>query len=114
MHELSIAMSVIELAESESRRHRWSRVLAVHLRLGKLAGVVKEALLWCYEAACQDTVLQGSELIIEEVPAVIHCPNCDADNEVESSEWFLCPVCGSTASELVRGKELEMTSLEVE
>ena len=94
MHELSIAMSVVELAETESRRHGGSRVTAVYLRLGKLAGVVKEALLWCYEAACEDTSLQGSRLVIEEVPAVIHCRNCDSDNPVVPGEWFVCPVCG--------------------
>ena len=44
MHELSIAMSIIELAQEESER-RGVHVSAVHLKLGALSGVVKEALL---------------------------------------------------------------------
>ena len=44
MHELSIAMSIIELAQEESER-RGVQVSAVHLKLGALSGVVKEALL---------------------------------------------------------------------
>ena len=58
MHELSIAMSIVEMAEEEARAPR-ERVTAVHLKLGALSGVVKEALLSSYEMACFDTPLQA-------------------------------------------------------
>jgi len=48
MHELSIAMSIVELAEEEAER-RGVRIDVVHLKLGALSVVVKEALLSCYE-----------------------------------------------------------------
>jgi hydrogenase nickel incorporation protein HypA/HybF len=70
MHELSIAMSIVEMAEEEAQRHG-SRVSAVHLKLGALSGVVKEALLSSFEMACFDTPLAGSCLVIEEVPIVV-------------------------------------------
>jgi hydrogenase nickel incorporation protein HypA/HybF len=44
MHELSIAMSIVEMAEEEAHL-RNVRVSAVHLKLGMLSGVVKDALL---------------------------------------------------------------------
>ncbi len=65
MHELSIAMSIVELAEEEAER-RGVQVEAVHLKLGALSGVVKDALLSCYEMACEGTPLAGSRLLIEE------------------------------------------------
>jgi hydrogenase nickel incorporation protein HypA/HybF len=68
MHELSIALSIVEMVEEESAS-RNARVRAVHLKLGTLAGVVKEALLASYEIACQGTAVEGSQLLIEEVPA---------------------------------------------
>ena len=61
MHELSIAMSIVEMAEEEAVR-RGVRVSAVHLKLGALAGVVKDALIFSYEIACQGTTLEGSRL----------------------------------------------------
>jgi hydrogenase nickel incorporation protein HypA/HybF len=67
MHELSVALSLIELAEEEGER-LGGRVCAVHIKLGALAGVVKDALLFSYEIACQDTVLAGSQLVIEDTP----------------------------------------------
>jgi len=113
MHELSIALNIIELAEEELARHGELRVTAVHLRLGSLAGVVKEALLCSYEVAREGTPLAGSELVIEEVPGMIYCPTCNARRPVLSSEWFSCPECGGLASEILSGKELELVSLEV-
>ena len=73
MHELSIAMSIVELAQEEAER-RGARINAVHLKLGALSGVVKEALLSSYEMACEGTPLQGSRLVFEEIPVVIFCP----------------------------------------
>ena len=67
MHELSIAMSIVEMAQEEALQ-RGVQVNAVHLKLGALSGVVKEALLSSYEMACDDTPLRGSRLVIEEVP----------------------------------------------
>jgi hydrogenase nickel incorporation protein HypA/HybF len=114
MHELSIAMSIVELAEEESQRRGGVHVTAVHLRLGLLAGVVKDALLSSYKMACEDTPLKGSQLVVEEVPGVIYCSACDERRTVSSSEWFACSECGAIASELVQGKELEVIALEVE
>ena len=66
MHELSIALSMIEMAEEEVARHGGSRVTALHLKLGQMSGVVREALTFSWEIACQNTALEGSQLVIEE------------------------------------------------
>ena len=112
MHELSIAMSIVELAQEEAER-RGARIDAVHLKLGALSGVVKEALLSSYEMACEDTPLQGSRLVFEEVPVVVFCPNCQQQRTLSSVQWFCCSECGTPVSEIVQGKELEVTALEI-
>ena len=114
MHELSIAMSIVDLAQEESENRGGLRVNAIHLRLGTLAGVVKDALLSSYEMASQDTPLAGSRLIIEDVPGMVYCPDCAAPRPVRNSEWFCCSTCGAIASKILQGKELELVSLEVE
>ena len=113
MHELSIAMSIVELAEEEAQQ-RGARVNAVHLKLGALAGVVKEALLSSYEMACGDTPLEGSRLIIEEVPVKIFCPKCKEPRQLHSIQLFCCAECGSPSAEIIEGKELEVVALEIE
>jgi hydrogenase nickel incorporation protein HypA/HybF len=113
MHELSIAMSIVELAEEEAVR-RGAKINAVHMKLGALAGVVKSALQSSYEMACENTPLQGSELIVEEVPVVVYCPRCRADRPLSSIQFFACAECGAPTSEVVQGKELEVVALEIQ
>jgi hydrogenase nickel incorporation protein HypA/HybF len=113
MHELSIAMSIVETAQEEAQK-RGVRVSTVHLRLGALSGVVKEALLFSYEIACQDTPLQGSRLIVEDIPVVVFCPKCAANRTLVSVQSFTCPDCGSPTRDILQGKELEVFALEVE
>ena len=66
MHELSIAVNIVEIAQEALSRHGGERVRAVHLQIGPLAGVAKEALLFSYGLACEGTAAEGSKLIIEE------------------------------------------------
>lgn len=114
MHELSIAMSIVDIAQQEAERLQGARVTAIHLRIGSLAGVAREALLASYEMVRENTALAEARLVVEEVPGVIYCKVCQARRDVISAEWFRCSGCGSIASELVQGKELQFTSLEVE
>ncbi len=113
MHELSIALSLVELAQDEADR-LGRRVRAVHLRLGDLSGVASEALLASYEMACADTPLAGSRLVIERVPVVVFCPLCRVERPLDRVRWFCCSECGAPTPEVRRGKELELVALEVE
>lgn len=113
MHELSIAMGIVDAATDEARQ-RGVQVSAVHLRLGALAGVVKDALLFSYEVACQDTPLAGSRLIVEDVPVAVFCPRCNDTRVLDSVQAFLCPQCGMPTMDIRQGKELEIFALEVE
>jgi hydrogenase nickel incorporation protein HypA/HybF len=113
MHELSIALSIIDVAAEEAER-RNGRVVAVHLKLGPLSGVVKEALVSAYGLAREHTPLEHSELIVEEVPIVAHCASCAAERTLASMQELCCPVCGAPATEIVSGRELEVVALEIE
>ena len=112
MHELSIAMSIVEMAQEEAER-RDVRIDAVHMELGPLSGVVAEALLFSYEVACSGTRLEGSRLGIKEVPIEVYCQMCDAQQTLSSMQLFCCPVCGTPTAKVIHGRELVITALEV-
>jgi hydrogenase nickel incorporation protein HypA/HybF len=112
MHELSIALSLLDLVEEEAAR-RGCRVAAIHLRLGPLAGVVREALTSAYELAREGTPMAETELVVEEVPLVVTCPACDAERTPASAFELRCPECGTPTPEVLRGRELEVVALEI-
>jgi hydrogenase nickel incorporation protein HypA/HybF len=113
MHELSIAMSIVDLVQEEANSRGGFQVEAVHLKLGQLSGVVKEALLFSFELACEQTPLQGSKLVIEEVPVLINCPTCQAQRTVRSLQCLCCVECGMPAYEVVAGREIFVTAMEI-
>jgi len=113
MHELSIAISMIEQIVEESESRGGLEVEAVHLRLGVFSGVDKHALLFAYELACEGTPLAGSRLEIESIPLIILCPQCKQQRAPLSSYQLCCPDCMVPAQDIVTGREIEVASLEV-
>jgi hydrogenase nickel incorporation protein HypA/HybF len=114
MHELSIAVSLVDAAIDRARELPGERVRALHLRLGPLSGVVRDALLFSFDVAAADTPIAGATLRIEEVPLVARCPRCAADRTLPSPQMLCCPVCGAPTPEILSGRELELFALEVE
>jgi hydrogenase nickel incorporation protein HypA/HybF len=111
MHELSIALSILDMVAEEAER-REGRVVAVHLKLGPLSGVVAGALTSAYELACEGTLLDQAELVIEEVPIVAYCSSCDAEHSPDAFD-LRCPVCGEPTPTIRGGRELEVVALEI-
>jgi hydrogenase nickel incorporation protein HypA/HybF len=114
MHELSIAYNLVDIAVQAAQQAQAGSVDVVYLRLGKLSGVEKDALLFGYDIAVKGTILQGSRLEVEDVPVTVYCPVCDATSELPDIQLFCCPQCGTPTGDIRQGKELEIVSLEIE
>ena len=114
MHELSIALSLVEAAEQAASNAQAERVNYLRVEVGALSGVVPEALRFSYDVAVQGTLLEGSELRIEETPVVVFCDACDRERELRELHAFRCPVCGEPTAKMLRGKELEILDMEIE
>jgi hydrogenase nickel incorporation protein HypA/HybF len=113
VHELSIAVSLVDRACEESERRGGRRIEAIFLRLGPYSGVVEDALRFSWDLATAGGAAEGARLEIEHVPLVVHCPRCDADREPPGVHDLRCPVCGSPAGEVVSGGELELRALAI-
>lgn len=110
MHELSIAKCIVEEASKNIAPDQ--KVLTIYLKVGALSGVVKECLEFVFEEAAKDSALEGSELIIEKVPLKMLCHKC---HEITHSEdiVILCQSCYHTNVEVLEGKELLISKMEV-
>ncbi len=58
--------------------------------------------------------LEGSRLVLRELPVAVHCPTCDEDRELPGVQSFRCPVCATPTNDLRQGRELALEALEIE
>ena len=104
---------MVDMATEEAAKRGDVKVNAIYLKLGKLTGVVKDALLFSYEIVCQGTPLEGSSLIIEEIPVVVFCPKCEKETPPVAVNNLCCPKCQTPTPEIISGREMEVTALEI-
>jgi hydrogenase nickel incorporation protein HypA/HybF len=113
MHELSIALSIIELAEEEAKKARASSISKVEVDIGTMAGVEAEALLFAWDSVIQGTMAAESTLVIHSIQAEAHCLECEKDFPID--HFFVeCPHCKSFRYQVIKGKELKVSSLMVD
>jgi hydrogenase nickel incorporation protein HypA/HybF len=113
MHELSIALSLLDAVEEQSRQRGGARITAVHLKIGPLSGVVPQALRSAFEMAREESDFPDCQVQIEETPVLIRCPKCLTERGVASIQNISCVVCGTATSDVIAGRELEVCAMEI-
>ncbi len=113
VHELSVALGLLEGVEETAARQGIERIAAIHVRVGALSGIAPDALLFSWELATEDSIAAGSALRIETVPLAVFCERCAAEREPRAATGLICPDCGSACATIVRGRELQLVAMEV-
>ena len=111
MHELSIAHSIVDIVLEEMSKNGLTRVDAVMLRIGTMAQVLPDSLMFGFECLSKDTPLEGAKLVIEEIPARGFCTSCRREFDIDG--WVLnCPLCQGGWVDIISGRELEIVEIE--
>ena len=114
MHELSLLQALVEQVTELSHQEGFGRVVEIRLGVGSFSGVEPECLELCFAEAAGDTVLAGATLVWEQIPLELQCTACGQRCFPEPSAEFSCALCGSLATQLVRGRELSILELDVQ
>ena len=84
MHELSIALSIIDIAEQEVNRNSAKEVVEIELEIGKLSGIEPYALDFAWDMAIMNTVLEKAKRITRYIEATAVCQDCGHEFEIEN------------------------------
>jgi hydrogenase nickel incorporation protein HypA/HybF len=106
MHELAITQCVVDAV---TERTGSAPVAVVRVRVGRLAGVVPDAMRFCFELVTAGTPLEGAELEFEQPEGRARCRTCGRDFALPDPV-LLCR-CGSADVEVVAGRELGVASV---
>ena len=114
MHEISLMQNVLEQVTALGKSGVFTgRLVAVHLKVGRLNAVIPDQLAFAWEVLTHETAWEGARLEIHDVPVRARCNACGAEDEM-AEIGFLCARCGSTDVDVRSGRELLIDSLEVE
>ncbi|MFO7998695.1 MAG: hydrogenase maturation nickel metallochaperone HypA [Bacteroidales bacterium] len=110
MHELGIAMRIVEIAAKVARQNGLEGVDEINMEIGELSGIVPETLTFSFEVASKNTMLEHAKLGI----AIIHArASCNVCGMEFTPDGFLtiCPECGTFECEIIQGREIHIRSI---
>ncbi len=113
MHEMSIALNILEIVEKELKKADGKKIERLNLAVGKLSGVVVESLQFALEASRKNSPIADAEIIIDEINAKMKCMNCDFEFNTDDF-YSICPNCNSFKHHIISGKELLIKSLTIQ
>jgi len=113
MHEFSIAMSIIEIAETEAQKANAYAINELMLDVGTMSGVEFFALDTALEMAVKNTMLENAEIKVNKIKASAQCTECKSTFNIENI-YDPCPHCHSLYHEILCGKEMQIKSLVVD
>jgi len=112
MHELSLVVAIADKAQEVLATQRATRVVSVRLLLGVLSCARRESLELCFPLVTRDTPLDGARLDIVDDPLRLDCRGCGAQTE-RAEALLVCAGCGGMDVEVVGGRDLVISTMEV-
>jgi hydrogenase nickel incorporation protein HypA/HybF len=113
MHEFSIAVSIINIVENNALKNNAKEIISVDIEVGEVSGVDPDALALALESAVTDTKLEKSIINLITIASLAKCLKCS--HEFKPDDIFSpCPFCGDYQHEIMKGKELNVRSINIE
>ena len=110
MHELSIVLGIIDIAEQTAKANNIDRIQTIELEIGALAGIQLDAFNFAWESAVKNTILSGATREINNIKGRSKCLECAVEFEV-ATVFDACPKCGQYFNQLLSGQELRVCSI---
>jgi hydrogenase nickel incorporation protein HypA/HybF len=124
MHEFSAACSIVDTALEAAKNNNVTRITVVNVELGEFTFLVPEQLIFNFEIASKNTLLEGAELRIKSVKGQLSCNECgfeghsevdpDIPPQIAVFAPMKCPNCGSSSTRIMGGKDFVITNIQAE
>ena len=124
MHEFSAACSIVDTAIEAAKSNKATKVSTVNVEVGEFTFLVPEQLIFNFEIASKNSILEDAELRIKTVKGRLFCNDCKFEgesqvdptipNQIAVFAPMKCPKCGGSSTKIIGGKDFVITSIEAE
>lgn len=113
MHELTIAMEILEIANDYAKRADSTVATEIDIEVGELSGVEYDALDFALEISKKNTILENAVINIRRIKGKAKCNNCNKEFGIDNL-YSLCPYCNQTDLTVIDGKQLKVKTITFE
>ena len=85
MHELSIAMSIVDLAAAQAANHEALVIEEIELDIGCLSGVEMDSFDFAWRQAIKRTILENATRKVNRIEGKAHCLECGCFFNINTS-----------------------------
>jgi len=110
MHELSIVMSIVDLATKQAAKHHASAIEEIELDIGCLSGIEMDSFEFAWKQGIKRTILENATKKVNRIEGKAKCSDCDTHFDMFQL-YDSCPNCNSHLAVIISGKELKLKSL---
>jgi hydrogenase nickel incorporation protein HypA/HybF len=124
LHEFSAACSIVDTAVEAAKSNKATKVSIVNVEVGEFTFLIPEQLIFNFEIASKNSILEGAELRIRTVKGRLLCNDCKFEgesqvdpnipNQIAVFAPMKCPKCGGSSTKIIGGKDFMITSIEAE
>ena len=94
MHELSLAMSALEIVKESAKQNDLQSVEKIIMEKGELSGVLDDSFIYAFKILSKDTIAENAVVEIIYAQALAFCKSCNKDFVFTHFEKT-CPICKS-------------------
>jgi len=123
MHEVSVVSTLVDAVIRELGKYKVKKVNSVTVVIGEMTNLGQEQMSFAYEIVTRNTILEGSEFIIEPEPIEVECDKCgyvgpvkvisDPDFDTHSIPVLACPECGGPIR-VTKGQSCVVRCMDIE
>jgi hydrogenase nickel incorporation protein HypA/HybF len=115
VHEVSIALGMVNELARIAKENNAKYITAVNLRIGRSSGIVIDSLKFAFDAIkLENPLISSAKIVIEEVPLRYECNDCKISFETDYIHFTSCPDCKSYSLKLLSGNEMDIVNMELE
>ena len=118
MHELGVISNLVDSSEHLAAQNGIHKLGYIKIDVGEMSGVVSQFMRNLWKIGTKGTILEGAELIVNDIKAIVECADCAEqfslmESADENNDKPCCPKCGSMNFFLVNDdcKEIVITEL---
>lgn len=114
MHEITLCQNAVEIMQQFGQENNAQRITAVWMDIGAFSCVEPEAVKFCFELVCRQTLAEGCTLHLNTPAVDSWCHDCQQQVSLLSPGVLLCPQCGGRNLRVSADDGMKIKRIEIE